>query len=139
MIRQIMIRHCKIEDIPEILKIENLSFKYSYPSSIFYNYLKNLFFVAEGNGKIVGYAIADKNRHLIVSIAVHPDYRNKGIGKMLMNEILKNMHGYAILQVRKSNKIAISFYKKLGFEEKDVIKSYYIDGEDAILMFRKLD
>ena len=58
---------------------------------------------------------------------------------MLINEILKNMEDYAILQVRKSNINAIKFYKKIGFIEENVIKYYYIDGEDAILMSKKID
>ncbi len=133
------IRKCTQDDIPSIIKIESLSFKYPYPSIVFYNYIGQNFYVAELDSKVVGYAIGDVKRHLIVSIAVHPDYRRKGIGKALMNTILKNMHDYAILQVRVSNKEAIKFYKKLGFIEKELLKSYYIDGEDAILMFKSLD
>ncbi|MCD6171980.1 MAG: ribosomal protein S18-alanine N-acetyltransferase [Thermoplasmata archaeon] len=127
-----------MEDLPDVIKIENLSFKYTYPSSIFHDYLSKLFFVADENKKIVGYAIGDKHRHLIVSIAVHPEYRRNGIGTMLINEILKNMEDYAVLQVRKSNIDAIKFYKKNGFNEKNIIKYYYIDGEDAILMSKKI-
>ena len=133
------IRKCRHDDIPSVIKIESLSFKYHYPSSIFYNYLDRNFYVAEEDGKVVGYAIGDARRHLIVSIAVHPDYRRRGIGTKLMESVLKNMHGYAILQVRMSNNEAIKFYKKLGFIEKEVLQSYYIDGEDAILMFKNLD
>ena len=133
------IRKCRQDDIPSVIKIESLSFKYPYPSSIFYNYLNRNFYVAEEDGKVVGYAIGDARRHLIVSIAVHPDYRRRGIGTKLMESILKNMHGYAILQVRASNNEAIKFYKKLGFIEKELLQSYYIDGEDAILMFKNLD
>jgi len=133
------IRKCRHDDIPSVMKIESLSFKYPYPSSIFYNYLDRNFYVAEEDGKVVGYAIGDARRHLIVSIAVHPDYRRRGIGTKLMESILKNMHGYAILQVRASNNEAIKFYKKLGFIEKELLKGYYIDGEDAILMFKNLD
>ena len=133
------IRKCRHDDIPSVMKIESLSFKYPYPSSIFYNYLNRNFYVAEEDGKVVGYAIGDARRHLIVSIAVHPDYRRRGIGTKLMESILKNMHGYAILQVRASNNEAIKFYKKLGFIEKELLKGYYIDGEDAILMFKNLD
>ena len=134
-----IIRKCKEKDIEEVTKIENLSFKYPYPLIVFYDYLQKIFLVAEENGNIVGYAIGDKERHLIVSIAVHPDYRRQKIGSKLMNSILRQMNEYAILQVRKSNEAAIKFYKKLGFVEKDVIKEYYIDGEDAILMFKSLD
>ncbi len=133
------IRKCRREDIPSVIKIESISFKYPYPSAIFYNYLNQNFYVAVEDKKVVGYAMADNSRHLIVSIAVHPDYRRQGIGTKLMKTILKNMNGHAILQVRVSNKEAIKFYKKLGFVEKDLLKHYYIDGEDAILMFKNLD
>lgn len=134
-----IIRQCRAEDIEDVIRIENLSFKYPYPSLIFYEYIEKIFFVAEKDGKIVGYIIADNSRHLIVSIAVHPDYRRQGIGKALMERALKYMKGYAYLQVRVNNKDAIEFYRKLGFYEKEIIKSYYIDGEDAILMFKKID
>ena len=115
----IKIRKCTQDDIPSIIKIESLSFKYPYPSIVFYNYIGKNFYVGELNDRVVGYAIGDAKRHLIVSIAVHPDY--------------------AILQVRMSNKEAIKFYKNLGFVEKELLKRYYIDGEDAILMFKSLD
>ena len=135
----IKIRKCTQDDIPSIIKIESLSFKYPYLSIVFYNYIGKNFYVGELNDRVVGYAIGDAKRHLIVSIAVHPDYRRLGIGRALMNAILKNMHDYAILQVRMSNKEAIKFYKNLGFVEKELLKRYYIDGEDAILMFKSLD
>ena len=133
------IRKCEKKDLEEIYKIEILSFKYPYPSFVFHEYLDKLFFVIEENNKIVGYVIADNERNLIVSIAIHPDYRRKGYGKMLMRHVMRFMRGEIILQVRKSNKIAINFYKKLGFEEKTELKRYYIDGEDAILMSKKID
>jgi ribosomal-protein-alanine N-acetyltransferase len=42
------------------------------------------------------------------------------------------------LEVRVSNKEAISLYKKLGFEEVRIVKEYYRDGEDAYVMVKKL-
>ncbi len=135
----VKIRKCRMEDLDEIYEIERLSFSYPYPPFIFYSYLNKLFFVVEENGKIVGYIIGDRERNLIVSIAVHPDYRRKGYGRKLMEYLLKHMHGEVILQVRKSNKGAIEFYKKLGFKVKKEIRNYYMDGEDAILMVRMID
>ena len=123
----------------EVYKIETLSFKFAYPRLLFYDYLQKLFFVLEDKGKIIGYVMADDERNLIVSIAIHPDYRRKGYGKMLMEHVLKFMKGRIILQVRKSNEIAINFYKKLGFKEVGKIRKYYIDGEDAILMAKRID
>jgi|Deesub1362A_J573_1020465.scaffolds.fasta_scaffold04705_3 ribosomal-protein-alanine N-acetyltransferase len=133
------IRRCREEDLEEVYKIETLSFKFAYPRLLFYDYLKKLFFVLEDDGKIIGYVMADEERNLIVSIAVHPDYRRKGYGKMLMEHVLKFMKGKVILQVRKSNEAAINFYKKLGFRRVGEIRKYYIDGEDAILMSKMID
>ncbi|HDN95778.1 MAG: ribosomal-protein-alanine N-acetyltransferase [Thermoplasmata archaeon] len=133
------IRRCREEDLEDVYKIETLSFKFAYPRLLFYDYLKKLFFVLEDEGKIIGYVMADEERNLIVSIAVHPDYRRKGYGKMLMEHVLKFMKGKVILQVRKSNEAAINFYKKLGFRRVGEIRKYYIDGEDAILMSKMID
>ena len=134
-----MIRKCIEEDLREVFEIENLSFPYPYPPHFFYEYLDKLFFVIEENGKVVGYIIGDDERGMIISIAVHPEYRGMGYGKKLMEHIFKFMHGEIFLQVRKSNKGAIKFYEKMGFKKKGEIKKYYFDGEDAYIMVRKID
>jgi ribosomal-protein-alanine N-acetyltransferase len=41
---------------------------------------------------------------------------------------------YVILEVRVSNTPAITLYKKLGFEIRDLLRAYYSDGEDGYLM-----
>ena len=78
----------------------------------------------------------------VVSIAVLPQYRRKGIGQALMVQALKNMEKYkakeCFLEVRVSNTPAINLYKKLGFTVVRTIHSYYVDGEDAYVMARKL-
>ncbi|MEM2259006.1 MAG: ribosomal protein S18-alanine N-acetyltransferase [Candidatus Thermoplasmatota archaeon] len=134
-----MIRKCTEEDLKEVWEIENLSFRYPYPPYFFYEYLNKLFFVAEENGKVVGYIIGDDERKMIVSIAVHPDYRFKGYGKKLMEHVFKFMKGEILLQVRKSNEGAIKFYEKMGFKKKGEIRRYYFDGEDAYIMVKKID
>jgi len=59
-----------------------------------------------------------------------------------MKEAMINMQKYnakeCYLEVRISNKPAITLYKKLGFQTVKVIRHYYMDGEDAYLMARKL-
>jgi ribosomal-protein-alanine N-acetyltransferase len=79
----------------------------------------------------------------VISIAVLPEYRKKGIGTALLNEAInrmKNNYGTeaVYLEVRVSNKDAISLYKKMGFEEVRIIKEYYRNGEDAYVMVKKL-
>ena len=38
------------------------------------------------------------------------------------------------LEVRASNEAALNLYRKMGFIQVNVSKSYYPDGEDAIVM-----
>ena len=41
---------------------------------------------------------------------------------------------YMTLEVRASNEAALNLYRKMGFIQVNVSKSYYPDGEDAIVM-----
>lgn len=74
----------------------------------------------------------------ISTIAVLPEFQNRGIAKRLLAECENRMDVAKIkLTVRKSNSKAINLYEKNGYFIQEIWKSYYIDGEDAIL-FQKL-
>ncbi|MHA1615764.1 MAG: ribosomal protein S18-alanine N-acetyltransferase [Candidatus Njordarchaeales archaeon] len=146
---EITIRKASIEDVEEIFEIEKLSFKRPYPKYYLQwliEGLADIFLVAEVNGKIIGY-IAGRveygNLGHIVTIAVHPNWRRKGLGTMLMRKILnyfrKNSCKKAYLEVRVSNEPAIKLYQRLGFRKVRIIKHYYEDGEDAFLMAKFLE
>lgn len=76
------------------------------------------------NGQIMGFAVfycnddKDKNAYLSL-IAVSPKYRNRGVGKSLIDEVVEQSKVAGMkrlaLEVRKSNRVAIKFYEKLGF------------------------
>lgn len=52
----------------------------------------------------------------LAELGVHPNHRNKGIAKKLMETLLhRRKEKYAILTVRKENRTAISFYEKSGW------------------------
>ena len=134
-----IVRKCREEDVDEVYEIEKVSFLRPYPKLFFHHYLSEHFFVAERNGKIVGYIIADIKRNLIVSLAVHPSFRRRGYGRALMQHVMDYMRGEILLQVRKSNESAIKFYEKMGFRKKGELRGYYTDGEDAVIMVRRKD
>jgi len=101
------------------------------------------YIVAEIDGRMVGYAglwgIVDEGH--ITNVAVHPDFRRKGIGEALITVLLSHTRENGILshtlEVRASNEAAISLYMKFGFEPAGLRKNYYEDnGEDAIIMWR---
>ncbi|MCL1966612.1 MAG: ribosomal protein S18-alanine N-acetyltransferase [Fibromonadales bacterium] len=74
----------------------------------------------------------------LLSIAVEPAERGKGLSKMLMEYCCKELAKLGVekffLEVRESNIAAISLYKKMGFEKISERKKYYANGEAAIIM-----
>jgi ribosomal protein S18 acetylase RimI-like enzyme len=84
-------------------------------------------FVWEENGRIVGNASIipfrerGKRIYLIANIAVHPDYRRRGIARSLTQRAMQygwDKKASAIwLHVRDDNPAAIHLYRNLGFEE----------------------
>ena len=74
----------------------------------------------------------------ISTIAVHPDWRGKGLGELLlltaMEKALELKGSTVTLEVRPSNRVAQRLYHKYGFRFKGVNRGYYRDGEDAWLM-----
>jgi len=91
--------------------------------------------------KIVGYIcfwIVSDEIH-IMNIAIHPDMRGKGMAKLLLKRLIDMALNKKIsqiwLEVRPSNRAAISLYNAVGFKKVGVRKRYYPDThEDAIIM-----
>ncbi len=134
------------KDLDQVLLIERICFKHPYDYSTFTYFLvkePDGFYVAEENGSIVGYATSffKYGKGIIISIAVLPEFRRRGIGSKLMIESLSFLSkkvDYVELQVKVNNMEAINFYRKLGFKELDLIPSYYQDGEGAFVMSKRI-
>lgn len=92
--------------------------------------------VYEINGKIVGFIEYLKNYETIdiINIAVLDEFRRDGIGSKFIDYLIENNDiEHIMLEVRKSNEIAIKFYEKNGFKVLREIKGYY-GNEDALSM-----
>jgi ribosomal-protein-alanine N-acetyltransferase len=74
----------------------------------------------------------------IITIAIHPEWRNRGLGELLLLTALEKaveLGAAAVsLEVRPSNQVAQHLYRKYGFRFTGVRRGYYQDGEDAWLM-----
>ena len=75
----------------------------------------------------------------LVTIAVAPGQRGKGLGELLLVTMidLACILGATVmtLEVRVSNHVAQSLYRKYGFKNEGVRRRYYSDnGEDALIM-----
>lgn len=74
----------------------------------------------------------------ISTLAVHPDWRGRGLGELLLIVALEQALNLGVdmvsLEVRASNQVAQRLYRKYGFRFQGVMKAYYLDGEDAWVM-----
>ncbi len=146
---KVKIAKATTRDLPEMYKIELASYDTPWPKEMFYlDYLfdgKAHYYVARWMKKIVGFlgVWSEEEKLHIVNIAVHPSYRKRGVGSQLMEfavSIAKKSRKKEIyLEVRKTNFVAQKLYKKYGFEETGNISKYYLNGEDGIIMRRKLN
>ena len=149
------VRKVESKDLLEIMGINRRSFVLPYSASVFREFYRDhryAFLVAECDGLVAGYAMSRMLKRLnlrglgvkrighIMSIAVHPDFRRRGIGKELLTrtmETLTDKDATEIhLEVRVSNRLARDIYRSFGFKEDRILEGYYSDGEDGILMVR---
>lgn len=77
----------------------------------------------------------------MMNVAVHPDFRRRGIAEMLVNTLVKHLKDMGsrclTLEVRTSNAAAIALYEKLGFQEIGRRKNYYRNPKEDALILRK--
>jgi ribosomal-protein-alanine N-acetyltransferase len=138
--QELRIRQVGPHDISAISEIEQLSFKDPFPSYFLSQLAEanpDTFLVAVVGDRIIGYAVIDKwpDQEHLVSIAVIPESRKKGVGQALLDHLIERMQtGSLKLEVRRSNKAALELYRKNGFVQTGVAHSYYADGEDAVQM-----
>jgi [ribosomal protein S18]-alanine N-acetyltransferase len=142
-----IIREFKRPDIKRVLEIETSCFNDPYPPSILID-IYNLgagFLVAQQDNMVVGYIIfwiRYEDEGHIISLAVDKEYRRKNVGSQLVDYAINIFTKCNVreikLEVRVGNKGAREFYKESGFEEKEILKNYYEDGEDAAMMKKTL-
>ncbi len=84
----------------------------------------------------------DSPRAELISVAVDPPYRGKGVADALMKSTLRRLaHRRALrfsLMVKLTNNEARRFYEKYGFTRVRLVRGYYEDGQDGISMVRNL-
>ncbi len=141
----ITISPMQFKDVEAVHEIESLSFLVPWSKATFYSeIIDNQFsryLVAKNHEGPVGYGgmwvILDEAH--VTTLAVLPEYRQKGLGKrllrVLMDYALNKGATKMTLEVRKSNEGALRLYEKLGFAIRGVRKKYY-QGEDAYIMWK---
>lgn len=90
---------------------------------------------------VVTAAVAVDDADLLV-LVVDPAARRRGIGRALVAALCDVLAALEVdrllLEVRASNRPAMGLYRTAGFEEVARRRSYYRDGEDAVVLARHL-
>jgi len=90
----------------------------------------DLFLVAEENGRVIGTIIGgyDGRRGLIYHLAVHKDFRQKGLGSRLLAEVEARLRAKGCLKcylmVTPDNPEAEHFYQKRGWHFMDYVRPF---------------
>lgn len=149
-IADLRFRRMQPEDVEQVYAIDVLSFSLPWSARSYrYEVTENEAsrdWVAEavdaqGHAQIVGmivvWVILDEAH--VATIAVHPDYRRRGIGRQLLAaallDALESGVTQSLLEVRRGNLNAQAIYEQFGYEVVGVRRGYYADNhEDALLM-----
>jgi ribosomal-protein-alanine N-acetyltransferase len=138
-----------IADLDEVMTIERSSFRFPWSLGFFRQELQVACarsIVAEADSKIIGYVLfwVLPGAMDIHNIAVHANYRRRGIARILLRRVIDEAKRQSIsrvlLEVRRSNLPAQKLYEGMGFMTTGVRKGYYSDnGEDAFAMTLELN
>ena len=132
--------------IPAVAKLEKTCFSQPWSEEGLLDSYRHgtQFFVAEKQDRLLGYAgiNAVLDEGYITNIAVFPAYRRKGVATALLTKIFELAKekglSFVSLEVRASNREAITLYEKTGFAEEGRRKDFYnAPKEDALIMTKR--
>ncbi len=133
------------DDIPAVHAIESASFPTPWPPYAFRQELETnrmaRYIVIKAGDRVIAYAgvwLMVDEAH-VTTFAVLPAYRRRGIGGLLLSELMvlaADLGAVVVtLEVRLSNAAARRLYQEFGFKPVGVRPRYYSDdGEDALIM-----
>ena len=140
----VKIREMEMDDLESVAVLEEELFQVPWSlNGLFSFFLREdvCFFVAEEEGKLVGYCgiVTVLDEGDIVKVAFSGKYQRRGVGRRLLQGTMEKMREKGVrvfhLAVRESNQAAVGLYEKLGFVRDGTRKNYYENPvEDAILM-----
>jgi [ribosomal protein S18]-alanine N-acetyltransferase len=152
----IRLRGIEIADLDALFAIDRECFRpgiaYSRADLRYYlGHPRSVSILAEEDATkaIVGFAIAEtfleKGKPVghVITIDVPSSSRRQGIGRLLMESILKQLSAAGAIRVRlevaADNGAAQTFYQQHGFCQTGRIRGYYMGTLDALVMEKRLD
>lgn len=141
-----IIKEANLEEVgADLFHVDNAAFNRDYDLKAKsvkeeVDYLQNSeICVAFEGTKIIGFIAYEVQQDSveIMSLAVIPEHQKKGVGKLLLNQILGKLKNRKIhLVTHPKNTPAIILYLKLGFEIYGLNENYYGDGQPRLLLIK---
>lgn len=139
------LRSMQLTDLPAVRSIEKMSLPTptkagTYEHELTKNSLAHYQVLTVNGRTLIGYSgywlIADEV-HISI-IAIHPDWRRRGLGELLLLNMIAITQPKAVtmatLEVRAGNTAAQALYHKYNFRVVNERLRYYRDGESALVM-----
>lgn len=145
--KKLIIRKVQKEDAFRLAKVEAACFSAPWSQKALEESLaggRSLYLAAEYEGHFIGecgvHFVCGEGE--ITNVAVLPKFRRTGIGRALMEELLKQSKAQGIheftLEVRAGNASAIRLYERLGFQTEGIRRNFYEKPrEDAMIMWKR--
>ncbi|MCB1650159.1 MAG: ribosomal protein S18-alanine N-acetyltransferase [Pseudomonadales bacterium] len=148
----VFMRAMRASDLDLVVQSENLSLQNPWTKRVFADCLRSGYecWVLASRDRLVAHGVLSvgAGEAHVLTLCVHPQYRGKGYGRRMLRHLLEK--GYrkggeiAFLEVRPSNKTAISLYLATGFVQVGERRGYYpaepgeTHREDALILSRAL-
>jgi ribosomal-protein-alanine N-acetyltransferase len=137
------IRRLAYSDLPAVISIERRAFPTPWSLAMFVLELSKpsgICLAATDGDTLLGYLICSRYDQVwhLMNVAVAPERRRAGVARRLIAKLVEEAGGKLpfTLEVRVSNRPAITMYERLGFRSAGVRPRYYQDnGEDALIMW----
>jgi ribosomal-protein-alanine N-acetyltransferase len=149
LVEKLLIQNMQPENVDEVVAIEKQSFSDPWSEESFLVELDLPFswvWVAKIKNRLTGYCCCweIEGELQIANLAVHPEFRNQGIGKKILQEILNRACQRKVkkvtLEVRESNQAALKLYRGFDFSEVGRRKKYYRKPtEDGLILAKILE
>lgn len=134
------------DHVSQIAEIEAMCFSAPWSQRSIESELTNplsLWVVAMDGDTLVGYVGSQSvlGEADMMNLAVLPQYRRQGIGRMLVNALVEQLRSREVmclsLEVRASNEGAIALYQSIGFDTVGRRPNYYSKPKEDALILRK--
>ncbi|MFN8159716.1 MAG: ribosomal protein S18-alanine N-acetyltransferase [Solirubrobacterales bacterium] len=137
------VRRLTYSDLPAVISIERRSFPTAWSLAMFVLELskpQGICLAAMQGERLVGYLVCSRYDQVwhLMNVAVDPEERRMGVATRMIARLFEQAGGELpfTLEVRVTNREAITMYEGLGFRSAGVRRRYYHDnGEDALIMW----